>query len=123
MQNAKKDSFLFQENKGILGDGDRVWNFEETPVDATKSKSQIAFTCSSLHHGRFVGTKTTNGMMKHVTAVDTASESGKNLPTLFFVEGIKSMQKWFEPLSCNSNSSSRSTQVQLFTSTICSRDL
>lgn len=70
---------------GIIDDEERVWNFDETPVDATKSRDQKAYNSSSSHHGGVLGSKTTKSMEKHVTAVIVVFRSGRKVP-LFYLQ-------------------------------------
>lgn len=80
---------------GILSDGDRVWNLDETSIDQEYGKKVKAFCDSRSHHGGSRAAATGSG--KHVTAVIPTSASGKVCP-FFIAQGKQVMSNWLQPL-------------------------
>ena len=74
---------------------------DEKEIDSTQGSIKKGFTTSSSYHGGFVGTSTTNGMSKHITAVVSASGSAEKSPPFFIVGGKNVMSHWVEPLPCS----------------------
>lgn len=83
---------------GILTDGDRVWNLDETKVDPEFGKKIKVYGDSSSHHGGFRASTTSSGTGRHVTAVIAVSASGKRCPPFFIVQGKQVMSNWLDPL-------------------------
>ena len=83
---------------GILQDGNRIWNMDETAVDSTFGQKRKVFGPSNTHHGGFVASAKTAGAGKHITCVVAVSASGKKAPPFFIVSGKNVMSNWVEPL-------------------------
>lgn len=86
-----------QRHPGIFTDPDRLWNMDETHVDGEFGKRRKGFTDARSHHGGFMSVQKGSG--KHMTALLTASASGKLAPLFAIAAGKKVMQAWTEPLS------------------------
>ncbi len=77
-------------NPGILFDGERVWNMDETSISSEFGKRIKVFGSSQTHHGGFVSSSTRIRSGTHVTAVIAVSASGRKTPPFFIVQGKKS---------------------------------
>ncbi len=64
-------------NAGILSDGERVWNMDETSISCEFGKRTKVFGSSQTHHGGFVASSTESGCGTNVTAVIAVSASGR----------------------------------------------
>lgn len=85
-----------QDHPGIFDDPDRVWNMDETKVDAQFGIRERTFVGKNSRRGGFqVGSKKSN---KHITAVIAGSASGRVAPLFVIAAGKKLMKKWYEPL-------------------------
>lgn len=83
---------------GVLTDPNRIWNLDETAVDATFGKKENVFTSASSHHGGYKSCSTSYAAPKHITAVVCVSASGLKVPPFFIVQGKRINERWFEPL-------------------------
>ena len=83
---------------GILEDGDRIWNVDETAVDSTFGKKRKVFGPSNSHHGGFVASAKTAGAGKHIRCVVAVSASRRKAPPFFIVAGKHVMSNWVDPL-------------------------
>lgn len=71
-------SMIGEKHAGLLSDGDRIWNLDETAVDPELGKKLKVFSDASSHHG---GSRVAcSGSGRHVTAVIAASASGRVCP-------------------------------------------
>ena len=68
---------------GLFGDPDRIWNVDETAVDATNGNSKKVFCSAASHHGGFAASSGANGPNKHITAMVAVSASGCKTPPFF----------------------------------------
>lgn len=73
---------------GMLHDGDRVWNMDETSVDIEFGQKLKAFVAANSHHGPAKVSTTVSGGGKHVTAVIAISASGLLAPPFSLPRGI-----------------------------------
>ncbi len=89
-------------NPGILSDGDRVWNMDETSISCEFGKRTKVFGSSQTHHGGFVESSTGSGSGTHGKAVIAVSASGRKTPPFFIVQGKKVITRWFDPLPAKS---------------------
>lgn len=99
---------------GLVKDPDRVWNVDETKVDATEAGFRKAFCASSGHHGGFSATSSTSGVDKHITAVVAVSASGRKSTPFFIVAGQRHMSKWTDALLNTTASSSISPALKQY---------
>ena len=53
---------------GLLSDPDRIWNFDETAVDATNGNSEKVFCSAASHHGGFAASSGANGPKTHYSS-------------------------------------------------------
>lgn len=83
---------------GILNDGDRVWNMDESAAETEFGKKTKSFASSRTHHGGSCSAKSSVGPGKHVTALIVASASGHKAPPFFFVAGCQVMKHWIDPI-------------------------
>ena len=86
-----------RKHPGILRDGRRIWNTDETAINVTFGERIKVFGPSNTHHGGFVAS-THNGAGKHITAVIAVSADGLIAPPFFIIAGKKVVQKWIDPL-------------------------
>ena len=79
-------------NPGLLKDPDRVWNMDETSIDAEHGKREKVYGSSSTHHGGFRNSDNSKGSGRHVTAVIVVS------PPFLVISRKRKYADWFEPL-------------------------
>lgn len=84
---------------GIVDEGDRIWNLDETNVDPEFGRRVKVLCDSSSHHGGSRPASTGTG--RHVTAVVAASASGRVCPPFFLVQGKQVISNWFQPLQAH----------------------
>lgn len=82
-------------NEGLLTDGSRIWNLDETSVDFTYGKREKSFTSSGSNHGGFKKCKTLYSSNKHISALVAVSAAGHKTPPFFIIQGKKINVAWF----------------------------
>ena len=87
----------------MLNNPNRIWNVDETDVDATYGKREKVFTCSKSNHGGFVACSTNKASQKHITAVICVSASGLKTPPFFIVAGKRINERWFDAVKGSPN--------------------
>lgn len=81
-------------NPGIFNDPDRLWNMDETEIDASNGKVTKVFGSSQTNRGGFRKSLKT-GSGRHMTLVVAISASGRKAPPLFIIAGTNVMSSWF----------------------------
>lgn len=64
---------MARDNKGTIGNPDRISNFDETTIDCTLDRLQQVFIAAGMLNGGAQGVKSACGMCKHITAAIMAS--------------------------------------------------
>ena len=88
---------------GIFDDPDRIWNMDEAHVDGEFGHRRKVFRSAQSHHGGFQPVQKGSG--KHLTAVITASASGKLVPLFSIAAGKNVIEAWLKPLPAESYTS------------------
>ena len=83
---------------GVLEDGDRVWNMDESSVETEFGKKTKSYAEARSHHEGSCPVRSSSGLGKHMTAIIAASASGRKAPPFLFVAGKLAMRHWIEQL-------------------------
>ena len=92
-----------RKNPEILNNPNRIWNLDETAVDATYGKREKVFTSSKNNEGGFIACSTNKASQKHITAVICVSASGLKTPPFFIVAGKRINERWFDAVQGSPN--------------------
>lgn len=79
---------------GVLQNPHRIWNIDETAVDATYGKREKVFNTAGSHNGWFKRCFTSYSSSKHITAVVCISASDLKAPP-FFINAVKRINNKF----------------------------
>ena len=88
-------------NLSIFDDGNRLWNVDETVVDAGYDEHVKKLSSSDSNHGGFRAETASSGKGKHVTALIYATAYGIFLPPFFVVIGKCVMTSWTDAVMRN----------------------
>lgn len=89
-------SDINEKHPGILRNPNRLWNLDETAVDATFGKKKNVFASSNSHHGGYNSCSTNYASRKHITAVVCISASGLKTPPFLIFQGKRINERRFD---------------------------